>query len=101
VIVCFNFCGYAVAFVEFDDAGVVFEDAESPRRVDFSRGFCDVRFEEAADFLVADAYFAFERLVAAVLRPCLAYGLELHISWVSLFTAEVSLDFFEFLGAKA
>ena len=101
MVVGFNFCGYAVALVEFDDARVIFEDAKAPRRIDFSCGFGDICFEEATDFLIANAYFAFERFVATVLRPCLAYGLKFHICGVSAFTLEVDLDSLQFLHAQA
>ena len=97
----FNFGSYAVAFDEADDARVVFEDAEAPARVDFSCGFCYVRFEEAADFRFVYAYFAFEGFVEAVLRPRLRYGLKFHVSWVSSFLFEVSLDGFHLLQVQA
>jgi len=93
----FDFGGYSVAFVEADYACVVFENGEAPARVDFFCGFCNVRFEEAADFPVAHAYFAFERFVETVFRPRLRYGLEFHVGWVSFLLFEVGLDGFHFL----
>jgi hypothetical protein len=95
--VCFYFGCYSVASVEANNTCVVFEDAEAPAWFYRFSGFCDVRFEEAMDFLVAYAYFALEGFMKAVLGPCLCYGLKFHVSWISILFLEVGLDGFHFL----
>ena len=97
MVVGFDLEAGMILIVETDDAGIVLEHTDAPvlgpkPATNLRRGPENGLLQQIVDAPAVKVNLAFERLVRAMLRPCLRQRFQLRVRRVAALLAEVTLD---------